>query len=96
MTRWPVIVMDPEEMEKKGIEYVVINNTTTNEDSERLREELESRHEKVAEFNPYKKEGFRVPYDRTALTCVPVGTKELFSREKPGPHLIIYKLKTRK
>lgn len=96
LANWPVVETSLEQIEDRKIEYVVLNNTTMNEDLENLQEEMELKYERIAEFNPYAEGGFRLPYDRAALTGLPVGTRELFSRENPGPYLLIYKIKVKK
>lgn len=95
LTEWPAVETSLKAIEKARIEYVVLNSTTMNEDTKNLQEELELKYQRIAEFSPYHEGGFRPPMDRAALTALPIKTEELFSRDKSGPYLVIYKLKKR-
>lgn len=90
---WPVIRNNLNELRRSRIEYIAFNNMTISEDMHKLHKEIAKRHKPAAIFSPYKDRGFRRPYDKVAITCIPVKTKELFSRQRPGPHITVYKLK---
>jgi len=89
---WPVIGPTLGELKKYRIEYAVFNNMTKSEEISRLRLEIAKRYKPAAVFSPYKEDSFRRPYDEVETTCLPIKTKELFSRTRPGPSIIIYRL----
>ncbi|MCK9614375.1 MAG: glycosyltransferase family 39 protein [Candidatus Omnitrophica bacterium] len=90
---WPIITGDAENLEKYKIEYIVFNNMTGSDKAKALHKVIYSRHKPVAIFNPYKDSQFRSSYDMVDETCLPVKDKELFSRTKSGPYIIIYKIR---
>ena len=90
---WPVIENSMDELKKNDISYVIFNNMDPSEALRGLHDEAGSMLKIVAVFSPYKEDKFRLPYDTTELTCMPAGTKELFSRRAAGPYLIVYKIK---
>jgi len=90
---WPIIKNNLAELKKRNIEYVVFNNMTNLESTRQLYTDITNRYKPVAVFNPYKESKFRRPYDEIATTCLPILGKELFSREKNGPYIIIYKIR---
>ncbi len=90
---WPVIENSVNDLRKNDITYVIFNNTDPSEALKELQKEAGSIFKPVAVFSPYVDDKFRLPYDPIELTCLPAGTKELFSRRAAGPYLVIYKIK---
>jgi len=94
LSLWPMIKEDINILRREGIEYVVFNNILASQKAKALREEIEKEHEILCSFNPYKsKEAFRGPYDKIGVTSLPIGSRELYSRKKPGPYILIYKIR---
>lgn len=90
---WPVIENSMDDLKRNDISYIVFNNTDPSEAVKELHAETGNMFKPVAVFSPYKDDKFRFSYDTTELTCVPVLSKELFSRRAAGPYLVIYKIK---
>ncbi|MBP7216166.1 MAG: glycosyltransferase family 39 protein [Candidatus Omnitrophica bacterium] len=90
---WPVIGMSLEGLQEAGIEYVVFSNINPSESAKMLHSKIASRFELVAEFSPYTNGGFAKPRDLYELTGLPLSTEELFARVKPGPSMVIYRLR---
>ncbi len=90
---WPVIENSMNDLRENDIDYVVFNNMDPSEAVKELYKEVGSVFKPVAVFSPYGDDKFRFSYDTTELTCMPVGSKELFSRRAAGPYLVIYKIK---
>ena len=90
---WPVIENSMDDLKKSDISYVVFNNTDPSEIIKELHGEAGNMLKPIAVFSPYKDDKFRFSYDKTELTCMPILTKELFSRRAAGPYLVIYKIK---
>jgi hypothetical protein len=90
---WPVIYSNIQELKKSGIEYLVFNNMTTSRQMQLFHQKVAKVYTPIAVFSPYCSQEFRPPLDKFETTCIPIGTKELFSRRASGPYLIIYKAK---
>jgi len=90
---WPMIGNTATDLEKNNIRYLVLDNMDSAKAIEKLHKEIDGTFKPVAIFSPYGDDKFRFSYDMTELTCMPVGSKELFSRRAAGPYLIIYKIK---
>jgi len=90
---WPVIENSMDDIREKDISYIIFNNMDPSEAIKELYEEAGNMLKPVAVFSPYKDDKFRFSYDMTELTCIPVGSKELFSRRAAGPYLVIYRIK---
>lgn len=88
---WPVIKIDTEILKKCAIQYVVINNMTLSEEMRGFQNKIAKMYESIAQFSPYQEEVFRRSYDEVETTCIPIGSKEIFSRKCTGPYIIIYK-----
>jgi len=87
---WPVIKSDLGILQQSGMEYLVINNMSI---SGRIQKDVSSGYIPIAQFSPYKNAGFRRPYDEIDSTGIPIESKELYSRQRSGPYIIIYKIK---
>ncbi|MDP3791549.1 MAG: glycosyltransferase family 39 protein [Candidatus Omnitrophota bacterium] len=87
---WPMVENSMDDIKKNDIGYIVFNNMDPSEAIKGLHDEADGILKVVAVFSPYKDDKFRLPYDTTELTCVPAGTRELFSRRAAGPYLVIY------
>lgn len=90
---WPVMENSMDDLIKSDISYIIFNNMDPSEAVKELYGEAGNMFKPVAVFSPYKDDKFRFSYDTTELTCVPVLSKELFSRRAAGPYLVIYKIK---
>lgn len=90
---WPVIENSMDDLIRSDISYIIFNNMDPSEAVKELYGEAGNMFKPVAVFSPYKDDKFRFSYDTTELTCVPVLSKELFSRRAAGPYLVIYKIK---
>jgi hypothetical protein len=93
MGSWPVVMNNLDALRKEGIGYVVLNSMVLSEKFRSFQDEIASSCELVLEFSPYKKTGLRRSYDEIETTCIPVTSKELFSRSSFGPYIRIYKVK---
>ncbi len=89
----PAIDFDVNALKRNNIDYVVINYTITNEIKESFLRRLKNESILIRTFSPYYNAEARLPYDRFATTCLPIASKEIFSRKYTGPILEIYKLK---
>ncbi len=93
LSTMPAIAYDLDDIKARGIEYVVINNNTSGGKKDKFIERLKRESEVVAQFSPYYDEKIRKRFDPIDVTCVSVGTREIFSRRLSGPCIIIYKLR---
>ena len=93
MSTMPAIPYSLDAIEEQGIEYIVINGQLSSAPKDALMRELKANAVIVKDFSPYKSSRFRQTSDPTATTCIPVSSRELFSRKSMGPGLRIYKLK---
>jgi hypothetical protein len=93
MSLWPMIGNTAQDLKNNGICYIVFNNMDDTPAIIRLRTGLEAEDAPAAVFSPYKDGKFRLSYDMTELTGMPVAGKELFSRRATGPYLAIYRIK---
>ncbi len=89
----PAIPYDLKAIRGQGIEYVVINGQISNEAKNAFLPELLEQSVLVKKFGPYPSGAVRETYDSTATTCLPVKSRELFSRKMSGPVLRVYKIK---
>ncbi|MCK4852282.1 MAG: hypothetical protein KAS86_04125, partial [Candidatus Omnitrophica bacterium] len=89
----PALPYDIFALREQGIGYVVINGQITDRAKQRFLAELGAAGEKVRDFSPYADGVFRQSRDRTATTCIPVMSRELFSRKSTGPSLRVYRIK---
>jgi len=92
LSYWPAIESSSADLKKYEIEYVVFNNMTMSERIKDLHKEIAEKIKPEKVFSPYKDGNFRRSYDETAMTCIPAKDKELFSRTRTGPAIIIYKV----
>ncbi len=90
---WPVIVNNIDELNKHGIKYIVFNNMSMSKNMRDFHDKIAMLYEPIVQFNPYNIEGFRRSYDETETTCIPILSKELYSRKSFGPYILIYKIK---
>lgn len=90
---WPFIRNNIEELKKYKIEYIIFNNMNASEGMREFHQKITNLFPVVANFIPYKDKDFRLSYDDIETTCLTLKSKELFSRIKPGPHIIIYKIR---
>jgi hypothetical protein len=94
MRFWPVVEDDLDVIRRKDIEYIVFNNMMMSDKAKALYNKIKEISRPVAVFNPYNKdENFRETYDTKGITSLPVSSKELFSRKKTGPYLVIYRIR---
>jgi hypothetical protein len=93
LTFWPVVENNIRSLKNKGVEYVVVNNMTVSKDMRAFHEEMAASYMPAIKFSPYKNTAYRRSYDEIEFTCMPVMSKELFSRQRPGPYIIIYRIK---
>ena len=89
----PSIAFDYNALKAKGVKYLVINYYNRQHDAAAFYEKLKSKSILLASFSPYANEDIRFTYDIVATTCMPVLSKELYSRKKSGPAIEIYELK---
>ncbi len=88
----PALPYDIDAIRAAGIKYLAINAQLTSKAKEEMLARL-GETDIVAEFSPYMDGKFRSPVDNTATTCLPVSSKEVYQRKRPGPALKIYYLK---
>jgi len=93
MSMMPVLPLDMDILKKNDIGYVAINYANRQQDTEGFYTDLKDKAVLVASFSPYRDKNVRMPYDRTETTGLPVLSKELYSRIRPGPAIEIYELK---
>lgn len=89
---WPVILADMKLIKASGIKYAVFNNMELSDQMRNFQDAIAAGSTPIAEFNPYYEKGFRWPYDEIETTCLPIGSRELFSRRAMGPYIRIYRL----
>lgn len=90
---WPVVKNDIAELNRYGIKYVVLNNMTLSEKMRSFHDKVAMLYEPIAQFSPYGASEFRRSYDEIEMTCIPILSKELFSRKRFGPYLVIYRIR---
>jgi len=89
----PMIPYDLAYLRDNGIDYVVIDYNNFSKEKSDFLEKLKEDADIVKFFSPYYDNEVRALYDGIDKTCIPVGSKELFSRRAPGPALVIYKIR---
>ncbi|MBD3296124.1 MAG: phospholipid carrier-dependent glycosyltransferase, partial [Candidatus Omnitrophica bacterium] len=89
----PAIPFDIRTIRERGIKYVVINEQLTSPEKRQLIKVLQEKASVIKRISPYKDGEIRRPYDKTATTCIPVGSRELYSRAHTGPAMTIYRLR---
>ena len=89
----PAIPYNLNNLIQMGVEYVVINYNLTDDKKNAFIHELSQKGVLVAQFSPYYDQKIRYPYDMIDMTCMSVGSQEIFSRAMTGPSLVIYKIK---
>lgn len=92
MHTMPSFPFDLGVLQAKGVEFVVINYANRKTDTQDFYEQLKSNGKLIMSFSPYKDGRIRMTYDSIATTCMPVLSKELFTRSKSGPALEIYQI----
>jgi len=89
----PSLPFDAGELEAGMVEYVVVNSQTSSPVKKRFLVELDKRAALIAEFSPYIDGKYRQTGDYIASTGMPLMDEEIFSRNRPGPALRIYKIR---
>lgn len=89
----PSIPFDISAIRERDIKYVVINEQLTSSDKRQLVKTLRKEAIVIKRISPYRDGEIRRPYDTTATTCIPVGSRELYFRSHTGPAMIIYELR---
>jgi 4-amino-4-deoxy-L-arabinose transferase-like glycosyltransferase len=93
LSTMPALPFDYDILKEKGIDYVVINYADRQTNTGNFYRELKEEGMLIASLSPYKDKTIRMSYDTVATTCMPVSSKEIFSRIKNGSALEIYKIK---
>ena len=88
----PALPFDMHILKNKGIDYVVINYSDRQTETESFYQNLKDNAELIVSFSPYNDNSVRYSYDTVATTSLSLLSKEIFSRKKTGPALEIYKL----
>lgn len=92
LTTVPSLEFDLKALKNKRIDYISVNNTNRQNNTDVFYEKLIKEAIPVIFFSPYKDGKNRMSYDKIATTCMPAGSKELYSRTMMGPAIEIYKL----
>lgn len=89
-----VIAADPGAMQEVGVAYLVVNDMDRDPAVDRLLRSLSNRIERVAVFSPYRDARRVSPVDRISTTAAPHLAADVLSRERLGPYLEVYRVKT--
>lgn len=89
----PKLPFNLKKLKDEGISYVIINFSDQNKENEFFYQQLNQNAKLIASFSPYNDNSVKMSSDQIATTCVPVISKEVFSRSKLGPAMKIYELK---
>jgi hypothetical protein len=89
----PAVAFDYNELKAKGVKYISINYYNRQKDVQDFYDMLRKQAVLVYSISPYYDEDIRFTCDTIATTCMPVMSKELFSRKRQGPAIEIYKLR---
>ncbi|MDP8298568.1 MAG: glycosyltransferase family 39 protein [Candidatus Tantalella remota] len=89
----PALAYDLDEMKAEGVEYVSVNMQDLGGGKKAFLKELEVKAKPVKSFSPYASGGYEENKDPVASTCMPVADNELYSRNKKGPYLRLYRIK---
>ncbi|MGB3112590.1 MAG: glycosyltransferase family 39 protein [Candidatus Omnitrophota bacterium] len=89
----PAVAYDIKALKREGIEYVVINYNTSGPEKDRFIGILQDKADVLVEFSPYYDKKIKRPFDRVDTTFMSVASEEIFSRDKTGPCLVIYRIK---
>ena len=93
LSTMPAIAFDYNSLKDKGIKYVTANYYDRQNGADLFYEQLKNTAALVYSISPYYDGSIRFTYDPIATTCMPVMSKELYSRKRQGPAIEIYKLK---
>lgn len=91
----PLLPADVGRLRAAGVEYVTLNYTDKRNATHRAIRGKGAGVELVKSFSPYKDPARREPLDRHATTAAPHLLSELFSRERLGPYIEIYRIMAR-
>ena len=89
----PFIEARWEELKKINADYLVINYGEPNSTSRPFKDLIQDRLELAAAFSPYRDASKKLTQDKHGSTAAPHYWKELFSRERLGPYLEVYRVK---
>lgn len=89
----PAVSPDLAEIEREGIEYIVINHSEVLAPVHDWVRTHADRLERVAVFSPYKDGSRRTPIDPHASTAAPHLIADILSRRLQGPYLEVFRVK---
>ena len=89
----PALPFGYEYLKDEGIEYIIINYANRLSDAPDFYDTLKDEAILIKDFSPYHDNEIRFSYDRIATTCLPVLSEEIYSRNRSGPAIEIYRLK---
>lgn len=89
----PAVPYSIQGLKARGIRYVVINEQLEFPAKDDFVRALKAEATALKQFSPYKDGVVRHPYDTIATTCIPVTSRELYSRKTMGPAMTVYEIK---
>ncbi len=89
----PTIAYDWSELERRGIDYILLPRVSREPQPGEFIHELETRAELIHKITPYNDSGLEGPLDVQPLTGGPFLWKDLAARDRNGVAIEIYKLK---
>lgn len=89
----PVIPYDYKILEKQGVEYVLIAEYPGLPAHSGFLKDLKINAEKIKSWSPFKSSGQISPLDTRPLTAGPFTLSDIFSRERNGYHLTLYRVR---
>ncbi|MBI4707934.1 MAG: glycosyltransferase family 39 protein [Candidatus Omnitrophica bacterium] len=93
LSMYPAVEFDLGKLQNENIEYVVVHYNVFYPEKDDFIKRLKENSTLVAQFSPYFDNKIRYAYDQIDITCLPVESKEVYSRRFSGPSLEIYRLK---
>lgn len=89
-----VLAAEPDAILRTNVAYIVVNDLDRDPAVDRLLGDLSGRIERVAVFSPYRDERRVSPIDRISTTAAPHLAADLLSRERLGPYLEVYRVRS--
>lgn len=89
---WPVVKNDLAALKAEGIKYAITSNMNMSGGMREFDGKISAACKVIARFSPYKDEKYRMPYDEVETTCIPITGRELSSRQRFGPCILVYKI----
>jgi len=90
----PLAAADPDALSAIGAEYLILNYSDIHTGFHDLKRTMKNRLTLLASFSPYRDPAAKEAVDPHASTAAPHLKKDLFSRQRLGPYLEVYRIRS--